>query len=353
MRRLPRGRMIGARLNNSSRAGDSFMRSIHRILVAIKDPEAKTTPALVKAGQLARALGAQIELFHGIASRLYVDGYGPSGIELPTIERNLRARTLTALEKMAARLRREKVKVTVAAEWDFPVYEAIVRRANRTKADLIVADQHAGRHSVAGLLHLTDWELLRLSPVPVLLVKTSGAYRNPVVLAAVDPGHSYSKPAKLDQRILAASSTITRALRGTQHVLHAYMPFPYAAEPNTMLSQETIERLEGEASAAAQSALDRTLRTTRIQKKHRHIVGRHPADAIAQTAQELHSSIVVMGAISRSGLKRLFIGNTAERVLDLLSCDVLVVKPEHFASRVPRVRRGARVVAVASTALPI
>jgi universal stress protein E len=33
-----------------------------------------------------------------------------------------------------------------------------------------------------------------------------------------------------------------------------------------------------------------------------------------------------MGATSRSGLKRIFIGNTAEHVLDSLQCDVLVVK---------------------------
>jgi universal stress protein E len=329
------------------------MRSIHRILVAIKDPDAKTTPALVKAGQLAHALGAQVELFHGIATPLYVDGYAPSASELPTIERNARARTLASLEKMAARLRRDHIDVTVAAEWDFPVYEAILRRASQTKADLIVADQHAGRHSVAGLLHLTDWELLRLSPVPVLLVKTRGTYRNPVILAAVDPGHTFSKPANLDQRILAASSTLARALRGTLHALHAYVSFPFAPDPNALLNQETVELMEKDATAAAQSALDRTLRKTRIRKTQRHILGRHPADAIAQTARELRSSIVVMGAVSRSGLKRLFIGNTAERVLDLLSCDVLVVKPEHFASRVPRAKRGVRLVAAASAPLPI
>jgi universal stress protein E len=328
------------------------MRTIRRILVAIKDPEARTTPALVKAGQLAQALGAQIELFHGIATPLYVDGYASSSIELPTIERNARARTLELLEKMAAGLRHEHLKVTVAAEWDFPVYEAIVRRANQTKADLIVADQHAGRHTIAGLLHLTDWELLRLSPVPVLLVKTRGSYRNPAVLAALDPGHTFSKPAKLDQRILVVSSTVARALRGTLHALHAYVPFPFAADPNTLLSQESVERLQREASEAAQSALDRALRTTRMPKAQRHIVGRHPADAIAQMAREIGSSIVVMGAISRSGFKRLLIGNTAERVLDLLSCDVLVVKPEHFASRVPRARRGVRLV-TAPVPLPI
>ncbi len=44
-------------------------------------------------------------------------------------------------------------------------------------------------------------------------------------------------------------------------------------------------------------------------------------------ARKIHSDIVVMGAISRTGIKRFLIGNTAERIIDDLSCDVLVVKP--------------------------
>jgi universal stress protein E len=243
--------------------------------------------------------------------------------------------------------------VTVATEWDFPAYEAIVRRAKQIKADLIVADQHAGRHTIAGLLHLTDWELLRLSPVPVLLVKTRGSYVDPVVLAAVDPGHTFSKPTKLDQEILGAGSTITRTLRGKLHALHAYVPFPFVADPNSMLSQQNINQMEAQATEAAQSALQRVLRKTRIPKANRHVIGRHPADAIVQAARELRSSTVVMGAVSRSGLKRLFIGNTAERVLDLLSCDILVVKPKHFANRISRAKRGVRLVAAASDPLPI
>lgn len=69
-----------------------------------------------------------------------------------------------------------------------------------------------------------------------------------------------------------------------------------------------------------------------------HLVGRSAADAIAETGEEIHSSIVVMGAVSRSGLSRLFIGNTAERTLDLLSCDVLIVKPAQFANPLRRER---------------
>jgi universal stress protein E len=328
------------------------MRSIRRILVAIKDPGSRSFPALVKAAQLAQALGAEIELFHAIVTPMYVDTYGPSSGQLPELERDLRSRILKRLETIAGRLRRHGLKVAVTAEWDFPGYEAIVRRARQTKADLIVAARHAGRHTVAGLLHLTDWELLRLSPVPVLLVKTGRRYRRPVVLAAVDPGHTYSKPARLDEEILRASSTMTNALQGTLHVLHAYVPMPINAEPNGVLSPDTADRLDAAAAAEAKVGFDRVLRHTKIAKANRHLVGRHPIDAIEQTAREIHSSVVVMGAISRSGLKRLFIGNTAENVLDHLSCDILVVKPAHFASRVSRTRRGVRLVAVATGHLP-
>ena len=38
-----------------------------------------------------------------------------------------------------------------------------------------------------------------------------------------------------------------------------------------------------------------------------------------------------MGAVSRSRMDRILIGNTAEKVLDKLECDVLVIKPDHKA----------------------
>jgi len=316
-----------------------IMRSIRRILVAVKDPEAMTHPLLAKAGQLAQALGARLELFHAISPWPYPGDYGIPRVQLREIERKTRAVILVQLEKIAARLRRRRIAVTVAGEWDHPVYEAIIRRARHIKADLIVAGLRTSDHSIAGLLHLTDWELLRLAPMPVLLIKTPGSYRHPVVVAAVDPAHANSKPVRLDELILSASATLTRALHGTLHALHAYVPFPLVPKPHLPLSQATLERLKADVATAARSRFERVLRTTKIRERNRHLVGRHPIDAIERTAAEIHSSIVVMGALSRSGFRGLFIGNTAEAVLDNLNCDVLVVKPAHFVSDVPQRRR--------------
>jgi len=63
---------------------------------------------------------------------------------------------------------------------------------------------------------------------------------------------------------------------------------------------------------------------------------------IDQVAREIHSSIVVMGALSRSGLKRFLIGNTAEGVLNYLPCDILIMKPQVFVTRVQAKARGIR-----------
>jgi universal stress protein E len=63
---------------------------------------------------------------------------------------------------------------------------------------------------------------------------------------------------------------------------------------------------------------------------------------VAQLAERLHADIVVVGAVSRSGMQRALIGNTAESLLRFLPCDLLIVKPREFPNRVPAAARGAR-----------
>ncbi len=317
------------------------MRPIRRILVAVKDPTAKSLPAVAKGAQLARSFGAQLELFHGISTPLYVDAYSYKE-SLPELERRMKAERIEQLEAIAKGLRGPELDVSVCVVWDFPVYEAIVRHSARTKVDLIVAERHAKPHVAPGLLQLTDWELLRTSPVPVLLVKTKGPYKNPVVLAAVDPAHTLSKPANLDEEILRLGKSFSTALRGPLHAVHAYIPVIPETLQSRIVGDDALKKLEARTAAAARHRLSRAVQTAGIKKPRAHVVARHPIDAIEQTARKVHSDIVVMGAISRSGIKRFFFGNTAEALLDSLGCDLLIVKPGHFAPRVPKRVRGVR-----------
>ena len=188
------------------------MYPIHRILVAIKDLRAKQFPAIGKAAQLARALDAEVCLFHGITEPVYLDVVRVNGESLPELEQQGSATYCKRLESLARGLRRRGIKVTTAVEWDYPAHEAVIRAATRSNADLIVAECHRGAHLAPWLLHFTDWELLRNSAVPVLLVKNRRPYHRSKVLAAVDPTHAFAKPTNLDDEILRYGSTIADAL---------------------------------------------------------------------------------------------------------------------------------------------
>ena len=149
--------------------------------------------------------------------------------------------------------------------------------------------------------------------------------------------------------MLQLGRRMSRRLRGSLHAVHAYAQVPAGSFPATALTPASIEQIEKDAERAARTAFDRILQNWPITRAHRYLIARDPVNAIAEAAQHSRSAIVVLGAISRSGIKRLIIGNTAERILDQLRCDILVVKPGKFRNPVRRSSRGVRLL----TTLPL
>jgi nucleotide-binding universal stress UspA family protein len=121
------------------------------------------------------------------------------------------------------------------------------------------------------------------------------------------------------------------------HVVHANHPplvglaleNPFSLEDVRSYGRSEFTKLMGRADMAARRS---------------HLVDGDPVKVIPQVAKEIHARIVVMGAISRTGFRRLLIGNTAERTLGKLACDVLIVKPQDFRPRVPRQHRDTLVL---------
>ncbi len=309
---------------------------MHRILVTVADCGAKPTPALAKAVALARRTGATITLFHSLYSPEIAGESLFSPEALPRdIETAVRARK-QLLEGLARPLRADGLQVRIRVRWDYPVYESIVREALREKSDLVVAESHRHTRLARVVLSNTDWQLIRLCPAPVLFVKTARPYERARVLAAVDPLHAHAKPAALDADILAAAHQLAGAFSGMLHAIHVYqLATPFTAgvlmEPVPLpvdVTSRQLERIKREYDAL----VDRY----ELPPRRRHLRAGAAAEEITAVAERITAGIVVMGAVSRSGLKRLFIGNTAERLIDRLNCDVLVLKPAGFRSPVPR-----------------
>jgi len=315
-----------------------------RILVAAGDCGTKNSPALAKAAAIARISGGTLTLFHSLYSSA-ISGESLTGPD--RLEKDIEAAVRQhkeQLESVAAPLLREGIKVRIRVRWDYPVHESIVREVRREKSDLVVAESHRHTRLARIVLSNTDWQLIRVCPAPVLFVKSARPYRRARILAAVDPLHAFSKPAQLDADILATAARVARAFNGRLHVVHVYQqttPFtsgvltePVPLPVNLAASQQQRIRRE----------FMKLVKPYELPERRCHLRPGNAADQIVALADRTQAGIVVMGAISRSGLKRLFVGNTAERIIDRLNCDVLVLKPAGFRTPVPRRRSAPPVV---------
>jgi universal stress protein E len=329
------------------------MYPIHRILVALKDPRAKLHPSVEKAAAIAAPLDAAIRLFHAINVPVYPNLGAVDEPPLPQMQLHERQIYLQQLEVIAEPLRRRGLSVTTAVEWDFPLHEAIIRQAAHFDASLIVVADHTTVHHAPWLLRYTDWELLRASPAPVLLVKSPRPYRRPVILAALDPTHALAKPAALDDEILRFSATLADALHGAVHAVHGYAPVPVNLPPAILSNAVELDKILAATQLAAINSLRKVTEPMGISRARLHVLGRHPSDAVLEVATQTGCQIVALGSLSRTGLDRLILGNTAEALIDRLHCDILVVKPPAFRHMVARMARGARVAPLrfAATAL--
>jgi nucleotide-binding universal stress UspA family protein len=66
-----------------------------------------------------------------------------------------------------------------------------------------------------------------------------------------------------------------------------------------------------------------------------HLSWGTPWKEINRLATEQSIDLITMGTVGRSGIRGLFLGNTAEKVLNACDCSILTLKPAGFISPIP------------------
>jgi universal stress protein E len=204
-------------------------------------------------------------------------------------------------------------------------------------ADLVVKDTHHHPLARRAFADNSDWHLIRACPLPLLLTKPKVWDTHPVLMAAVDPGHANDPSAALDHRILDVAASLATRFDTPLHALHAY--FAAAIATAAVGGMPPFAGVSAEALAAEnalqRSRIKQTTDQYGVADADLHVDAGAAAEYLLRMAAHCNADILVMGAIARSGLKRVLIGNTAERVLETLPCDVLVVKSPDFARNPP------------------
>jgi nucleotide-binding universal stress UspA family protein len=212
--------------------------------------------------------------------------------------------------------------------------QTIVNAALRDDASLITMSTHGRRGWSRVLFGSVAERLVRMAPVPVLLVRgqlpaqAGGPGR---ILVALDGSD-------LSEAVLPAVARLAGPLDLTIQLLHAIEPFQPTALPEVGVHlREMLRRRQADAERYL-ATVAQTLEAKGLRVRQAVRLGR-PARVILQQAQDENVSLIAMSTHGRTGLGRLLMGSVAESVLRTAPVPTLLWKvPEWPPVEPPGVR---------------
>ncbi|MCI5109104.1 MAG: universal stress protein [Marivita sp.] len=237
------------------------------------------------------------------------------------------------LEDRAQALRDKGIEVETKILIGTPFIE-VIRQVLRDRHDIVIKGAHraAGRRFFPG----ADMHLLRKCPCPIWVLNSAAEPQSQRILVAVDP--MSDEPARdiLNRTIMDLATALARNDGAKLDVIHVWR----LQEESTLrhglanIPEGDIDRLVAQAQndskarlqslVAAYSEFDDIMRVLHIKGVAGDVIPEHVAAEGIDT--------IVMGTLTRTGVSGLFIGETAETILNHVSCSVLTAKAPGFVT---------------------
>ncbi|MES9946802.1 MAG: universal stress protein [Candidatus Thiodiazotropha sp.] len=317
-------------------------------ILCVVDPERECKPALERAVALAENNQANLTVITVAPSISTVIGTPkdrPITIELQaaTVESHRKE-----LENRVGPYR-QRIEIVTRVLIGTP-FLVIIREVLRNEHDIVIKCPES-LEWLDRFLYSEDKHLLRKCPCPVWMVRPQIGAMFDRILAAVDVDDTYSsKELKthqaLNEMIIELSSSLAMSEFAELYVANAWeaigegamrygslMHRPenevneYVEEVRRNHEQQLDALMKKVSSKLSQEVLDYI-------KPQIHMPKGAACKVIPELTKELQVDCVVMGTVARTGIPGLFIGNTAETILDQLECSVLAIKPPGFVSPV-------------------
>jgi universal stress protein E len=201
----------------------------------------------------------------------------------------------------------------------------VLHAAENADADLILratSEQVSVGERVASVVRTPDeWNLLRHATVPVMLVKAAAWPANPVVVCSLDVFDD--SHAGLNSNVLRDARQLADLMAADLDLVYAYPLFePWVGELGAVKSYAEIKAaVEEEARARA----DQLAAEAGVTYRHLHLEEGQTAPVLAKLVEDAEASLLVVGTHAREGVRGVLLGNTSERILHAVDCDVVTV----------------------------
>jgi nucleotide-binding universal stress UspA family protein len=307
-------------------------RVFQKILVATDFSDCASA-ALSQAVWLAKLVGAEITVMHVVplttetmATFSTNPWYVAANAE--DIEQRLRQGIERRLQEAISPHRSSGVKLACKTLWGAPFVE-IIQAVEEEGFDLVVVGTRGLSAVSRFLIGSTAAKLARKCPCPVWIVKQQPKHKVATILAPVDFSVLSRKSLQLAARLAARTDCSLHAL----HVYSEHDAYPLdlltpnddidVAATRRLQRRHALEQLRGFV-AESLLPIEPTL----------HVERGEPWKRVLSTANRIEADLTVLGAVGRSGVAGLLIGNTAEKILYSSECSLLAVKSDGFVSPV-------------------
>ena len=242
------------------------------------------------------------------------------------------------LAGIAAPIKAEGLKTTELVLQGIPFVE-IIRKVLRDGHDLVMKGAAGADGGGSPFFASTDLHLLRKCPCPVWVMKRKRPQQYDLVLAAVDPDPEDEQRDALNRQTMDLATSLARRDGGELHVVNAWQLDEEKTLRHsnfTRLPEEEVDLLVEAKRRESERKLTELLHHYPEERFARqvHLLKGAARDVIPDFARERRADLIVMGTVGRVGIRGLFIGNTAEAILNRVECSVLAVKPPGFETPV-------------------
>jgi universal stress protein E len=286
------------------------------ILVVLDKPK-HTQAALDKALALASASGAHLHL----ASFCWLPMVEQSDVfdthQRRAIQKSVIIERRRWLDALVLDRGLSAADISTQIVWTKDIAGWVADAAPGLKIDLLVKSVH---HSESLLHTPLDWQLLRQTREPMLLVSTEVA-RSGNVLATIDLHNLDAKHQRMNRRVLEAAVELARLQNGKLHCVSVVQ----VAGTFQDLDYFDSRKVRKQVTDNYRSQLDELLAPYSLPKGRVHLPSGKVGQAIADVAGKVGAESLVVGTGARRGLGVLLLGNSAEKILTHAHCDVLTV----------------------------
>lgn len=265
-------------------------------VLCIIDPTTNQQRSLERAAFIARQNGATVH-----ALLCFTPPQGVAAEDPDALLAAEQRRHELWLEELVKPLKVTDIDVTTEVrshpDWRTGLAEAV----RSAEADLLIKAASIRSPLRRRLMKTSDWLMLREARCPVLFAKRGDDRAIGKVLAAVNVAATDSAHMQLTETVLATGREMAEQLGAELNVVNAYTDSKNFIHPPDLAKRAGVQRQQA------------------------HVGDADPEDLIASVCEKIGAGLVIIGSVGRTGMAAAVVGNTAERILDTVAADILVV----------------------------